>query len=164
MARPPRPLTQRVIDGRMASGVLLVGFGMAAATLFTIDAYYPGGLIEGTHSLDNARTAGFTTLVFAQLFNCFNARSETVSAFRHLFANRWLWAAVVLSFLLQIAVVHVPFLNTAFGTTALSLDQWLVCVAMASVVLWLSELRKLVRRALGARAHAPAAARTAPAE
>ena len=49
---------------------------MAVVTLLTIDLYLPGGLIEGTHDLDNARTAGFTVLVFAQLFNCFNARSE----------------------------------------------------------------------------------------
>jgi P-type Ca2+ transporter type 2C len=33
--------------------------------------YLPGGLIEGTHDLDHARTAGFTVLVFCQLFNCF---------------------------------------------------------------------------------------------
>ena len=158
MARPPRPLDERVIDARMWAGVLWIGLGMAAVTLLTIDAYYPGGLIEGTHSLENARTAGFTTLVFAQLFNGFNARSETVSAFRHLFASRWLWGAVLISFVLQIAVVHVPFLNTAFGTSPLSLGQWLTCLAMASAVLWLSELRKLVRRAIRARSRAPAAA------
>ena len=117
---------------------------MAVVTLLTIDLYLPGGLIEGTHDLDNARTAGFTVLVFAQLFNCFNARSETTSAFRHLFANRWLWGAIALSVLLQVAVVHLGFLNVAFGTVPLTLDQWLVCVAMASVVLWFSELRKLV--------------------
>ena len=81
--------------------------------------YLPGGLIEGTHDLDNARTAGFTVLVFAQLFNCFNARSETASAFRALFANPWLWGAIALSALLQVAVVHVGFLNVAFGTVPL---------------------------------------------
>ena len=44
------------------------------------------------------------------------------------------------------AVVHVPFLNNAFGTAPLSLDQWLVCAVMASGVLIYSELRKLVSR------------------
>jgi magnesium-transporting ATPase (P-type) len=83
-------------------------------------------------------------LVFCQLFNCFNARSGTASAFRHLFVNRWLWGAIALSVLLQIAVIHLGFLNTAFGTVPLSLDQWLVCIAMGSVVLWFSELRKLL--------------------
>jgi P-type Ca2+ transporter type 2C len=125
------------------------GAVMAVVTLLTIDLYLPGGLIEGTHTLDNARTAGFTVLVLAQLFNCFNARSDHRSAFVNLFVNRWLWASIALAVLLQVAVVHVGWLNTAFGTVPLSLEQWALCVAMASGVLWASELRKLVVRAVG---------------
>jgi magnesium-transporting ATPase (P-type) len=128
-------------------GVFEIGAVMAVVTLLTIDLYLPAGLIEGRYDLDHARTAGFTVLVFAQLFNCFNARSDLVSAFRGLFTNRWLWAAVALSVLLQVAVVNAGFLNVAFGTVPLTLEQWLVCVAMASVVLWLRELRKWIGRA-----------------
>jgi P-type Ca2+ transporter type 2C len=149
MARKPRPPNERVIDGRMWAGVLEIGAVMAVVTLLTLDIYLPGGLIEGTHDLANARTAAFTTLVFAQLFNCFNARSESVSAFRHMFVNRWLWGAITLAVVLQVAVVHVGFLNTAFGTVSLAPHQWLVCLAMASAVLWFDELRKLVARAFG---------------
>lgn len=146
MARPPRRPCDRVIDARMWSGVTLIGVVMALATLLTIDMHLPGGLIEGSGDLDTARTAGFTVLVLAQLFNCFNARSETASAFMHLFTNRWLWAAIATSTLLQVAVVHVAFLNVAFGTVPLSAGQWLQCTAMASTVLWFSELQKLVVR------------------
>ncbi|MDB5729027.1 MAG: ATPase, type [Noviherbaspirillum sp.] len=152
MARKPRLLTDRVIDAQMWASVLQTGLVMAVVTLLTIDMYLPGGLIEGTRDLDNARTAGFTVLVFAQLYNCFNARSHTASAFRHLFANRWLWGAVALSLLLQVAVVHLGFLNVAFSTVPLALDQWLVCAAMASTVLWFSELRKLLDRAIRGKA------------
>jgi Ca2+-transporting ATPase len=146
MARQPRRLTERVIDASMWVGVVETGLVMAVVTLLTIDFYLPGGLIEGAHDLDNARTAGFTVLVFAQLFNCFNARSEDTSAFRHLFVNPWLWSAIGVSLLLQVAVVNVGFLNVAFGTAPLELDQWFVCAAAASVVLWWSEARKLLRR------------------
>jgi magnesium-transporting ATPase (P-type) len=146
MARKPRRLTERVIDARMWAGVTQIGAVMAVLTLLTIDIYLPGGLVAGSHELANARTAGFTVLVFAQLFNCFNARSETTSAFSHLFVNPWLWGAIALSALLQVAVVHLAFLNLAFGTVPLALDQWLLCVAMASVVLWFSELRKWLIR------------------
>ncbi len=146
MARSPRGRSERVIDLRMWSGVLQVGLVMALTTLLTIDIFLPGGMVEGHHDLDTARTAGFTTLVLAQLFNCFNARSDSRSAFSHLFVNRWLWAAIGLSVALQVAVVHLGFLNLAFGTAPLSLGQWLWCAAMASVVLWYSELRKLVIR------------------
>ncbi len=146
MDRPPRALSDRVIDARMWRGVVGIGLVMALTTLLTIDLYLPTGLFEGTESLDVARTAGFTVLVLAQLFNAFNARSESGSALHGLFANRWLWAAVGLSAALQVAVVHVPFLNRAFGTAPLTLEQWLVCVAMASTVLWLTELRKVAIR------------------
>jgi calcium-translocating P-type ATPase len=146
MARRPRKPGERVIDARMWAGVLEVGVVMAAASLLTIDCYLPGGMIEGDRSLANARTAGFTVLVFAQLFNCLNARSDRVSALRHLFSNRWLWGAIALSALLQVAVVHVDFLNTAFGTEPLAPSQWLACVAMGSTVLWVGELRKLAWR------------------
>jgi len=147
MARKPRRPTERVIDARMWAGVLATGAVMAVVTLLTIDMYLPGGLIEGRHDLDLARTAGFTVLVFAQLFNCFNARSETASAFGHMFTNRWLWGTLALSVVLQVAVVHLGFLNLAFGTVPLEPGQWLACAAMASVVLWSSELRKLANRA-----------------
>ena len=86
-------------------------------------------------------------LVSTSLFTCLNARSDTTSAFRHLFVNPWLWGAVALSALLQLAVVNLAFLNLAFGTVPLAFDQWLLCVAMASVVLWYGELRKLASRA-----------------
>jgi magnesium-transporting ATPase (P-type) len=146
MARRPRRLGERVIDARMWLGVVETGVVMAAATLFALDLYLPGGLIEGTRELDNARTAAFTVLVFAQLFNCFNARSETASAWRGLFANRWLWAAVGVSLALQAAVVHVPLLNVAFGTVPLAPGQWLACAALGSAVLWSGELRKAALR------------------
>jgi magnesium-transporting ATPase (P-type) len=82
---------------------------MAALTLLTLDLFLPGGLIEpvdawlgaGPHSLELARTAAFTVLVLTQLFNCFNARSATASAFHSAFSNHWLWAAVALSAALQ---------------------------------------------------------------
>ncbi len=148
MARRPRPLHERVIDARMWAGVLGTGMTMAAVTLLTLDMHLPGGLVEGDEDIATARSAAFTTLVLAQLFNCLNARSETLSAFRHLSVNPWLWAAIGISALAQIAVVNADFLNAAFGTVPLEAAQWLWCVALASVVLWAAELRKLAVRRL----------------
>ena len=151
MARQPRRLNDRLIDARMWITVVQTGLVIALATLLTIDMHLPGGLIEGTDDLATARTAGFTVLVFTSLFTCFTARSETSSAFAHLFVNPWLWGAVALSASLQVAVVHMDFLNIAFSTVPLTGTQWLVCTAMGSTVLWVSELRKLVNRALRGR-------------
>ena len=152
MEHPPRKLTDRVIDREMQLGLLFVGVVMAGITLFTIDLKLPGGLIEGTAGLDEARTAGFTVLVLAQLFNSLSSRSERESAFRGFFGNARLFGAIALSLALQVLVVHAPFLNEAFGTVPLSAADWLRCAAIASCVLWLDELKKLfVRRVLRRR-------------
>jgi magnesium-transporting ATPase (P-type) len=146
MERSPRRLTDRVIDVRMQWGIVFVGLVMAAATLLSFDLALPGGLVGGSGTLVDARTMAFTTLVLAQLFNCLNARSDRVSAFRHPFRNRLLLAAIGLSFLLQVAVVSVPLLNEAFDTTPLDASRWLMCAAVASSVLWAVEVRKLILR------------------
>ena len=146
MARPPRRFTDRIVDTEMQVGVAFIGTVMAIAALLTIDIGLPGGLVEGSGSLEAARTMGFTVLVLAQLFNALNSASGRTSAFVRLGTNRRLLGAIGLSLVLQVAVVYVTFLNDAFGTVALSATEWVFCFVMASSVLWADELRKLVRR------------------
>jgi Ca2+-transporting ATPase len=146
MNRPPRPRAERVITKQMWVGILIVGATMAAATLFVLDVSLPGGLIEGHGDIARAHTMAFTTLVVAQLVNVFNARSDVRSAFSRLFANRWLWVAVTLSLALQALVLYVPVMQRAFGTVPLGATDWIRCAAIASSVLWVSELTKAIRR------------------
>jgi P-type Ca2+ transporter type 2C len=147
MTMPPRPKGEGVITRRMWWGIFYVGTIMAAGTLLVLDASLPGGLIEGKGDVRYAQTMAFNTLVLFSLFTAFNARSDEQSAFAGLFSNKWLWAAVVLSLLLQAAVIYTPFLQQAFSTVSLSAGDWMHCAAVASSVLWLRELSKLLARA-----------------
>ena len=63
-----------------------------------------------------------------------------------MFANPWLWLAVVTSALLQVVVVYVPAFQKAFATVPLGGRDWALCLGAASSVLWTSEIVKLVRR------------------
>ncbi|MGH8067633.1 MAG: cation-translocating P-type ATPase, partial [Candidatus Entotheonellia bacterium] len=148
MNEPPRPRGEGVITRRMWAGIFFVGAIMAAGTLLVLDASLPGGLIEGSGTMRYAQTMAFTTLVFFSLFTVFNARSDERSAFVGLFSNQWLWGAVLLSLVLQAAVIYIPFLQQAFSTVSLSFGDWLRCAAVASSVLWLRELSKIVTRAI----------------
>ena len=146
MLRAPRPRGSSVISRQMWAGIIYVGLIMAVGTLLVLDAGMPGGLINGSGTLTHARTLAFTTLVLFQLVNVFNARSDVQTAFTALFQNRWLWLSVTLSLVAHVLVIYVPVLQHAFDTEALSLTDWLVCFAVASSVLWLRELSKLVTR------------------
>lgn len=156
MARKPRKLTDRVIDGQMWGDIIFIGLIMAAVTLIGMDMHLAGGLFTDRSvdavghdaQMTEARTMGFTILVFAQMLNALCSRSHDQSVFVGLFANKWLWAAIALSTLLQVAVIYVPFLNAAFGTVPLSVGAWAECLGLAMVVLVASELRKCVLRAL----------------
>lgn len=154
MNRKPRKLTDRVIDGAMWGDIVYIGIIMAAVTLIGMDMHLTGGLFAD-RSVDamghdaqmvEARTMGFTILVFAQLFNAIASRSHLQSAFVGLFSNKWLWGAIGLSIVLQLLVIYVPFLNTAFGTTPLPPMAWLECIGLAFFVLVASEIRKIFLR------------------
>jgi P-type Ca2+ transporter type 2C len=146
MNQPPRRHSEGVITHRMWAGIIFVGVVMASGTLLILDASLPGGVIDGSGSVAYAQTMAFTTLTLFQLFNVFNARSDERSAFNGLFKNHWLWAAIGLSLLLHVAVIYLPFLQQGFSTVNLSAGDWLRCLAVASSVLWLRELSKVLFR------------------
>jgi Ca2+-transporting ATPase len=149
MNQPPRQRDSGVITRQMWIGIVFVGLIMAVGTLGVLDAALPGGLIAGSGPIAYGRTMAFTTLMLFQLFNVFNARSDTASAFRMMMQHRhnlWLWGALVLVLALQLLVVYAPPLQRAFSTVSLSGGDWLRCGAVASSVLWLREASKLLAR------------------
>jgi Ca2+-transporting ATPase len=131
-----------------------VGLIMMVGTIIVLDAYYPGGLLtlgaKGTapNLADevHARTMAFTTLMMFQLFNVYNCRSTWRSAFSGFFDNKWLLAAVALSLFTHVLVIYVPFLQTAFHTVPLTINDWLIATAIASTLLIAMELVKIVLR------------------
>lgn len=78
MGRKPRKVTDRVIDASMWGDIIYIGVIMAIVTLIGMDMHLSGGLftdrsvdaIGHEAQMTEARTMGFTILVFAQLFNC----------------------------------------------------------------------------------------------
>jgi len=70
--------------------------------------------------------------VLFELFFVFNCRSDTRSVFRsNPFDNLYLVGAVVLSFLLQLAVIYVPFLQRLFKTVPLTGSDWLIVLGIS---------------------------------
>jgi Ca2+-transporting ATPase len=95
-----------------------------------------------------AVTLAFTTFVLYQFFNVFNARAEHGTAFNANFLrNGKLWLALLGVVLLQVAVVHWAPAQDIFGTTDLRAGDWLLAAVVASSVLVVEEVRKVLVRA-----------------
>ena len=153
MARKPRGMTERIIDRHMWSRIIGIGLVMGLLSLIVLDVTLPGGLLGGMEhlapvdrQLDVARTTMFTALVFMQLFNALNSRSDLASAFDHLFTNKWLWISLAGATVAQVLVVEMPVLQHAFGTTSITLAHWGLAVGAGVAVLVVEELTKAVRR------------------
>lgn len=143
MSEPPRPPGAHILSARRLLRLVMYGATMTAGTL-GVFVYALNG-----HDTRYAVTLAFTTFVLYQFFNVFNARAEYGTAFNANFLrNGKLWLALAGVALLQVAVVHWPPAQGIFGTVALSAADWLMAGLVASSVLVLEELRKLVWRLL----------------
>ena len=119
---------------------------LAGVTLlvFFLGMRWYGGDAAG---LRHAVTMAFMTLALAQVFHAFNARSQTRSALTaRLFTNGWLWGAVLVCLLLQVAAVYVPLLRDALHTVPLTGADWGVIAAGSLSPVAVVELIKVVQR------------------
>ncbi|HMK53985.1 MAG TPA: calcium-translocating P-type ATPase, PMCA-type [Methanobacteriaceae archaeon] len=121
MERPP--LKEEIIPRKNLIKILIAGIVMTAGTL---GLYYY--LLTGGTELIKAMTMAFTLFVIYQIFNVFNCRAERG------FSNKFLVIAVAASFLLQLGVIYLPFLQGIFRTTALSSVDWLYIAIIASTI------------------------------
>jgi Ca2+-transporting ATPase len=145
---PNEPLLTRILLARMAFMTPAI-----AASTFGWFAYR----LSAGVPFPQVRTETFTVLAVCQWFNVLNCRSAHRSALSlTILKNPWLMGGLIVSNVLQAAVVFLPQLGEMFYTVPFSLKEVLAIGAVASVVLWVEELRKLVFRM---RARRSAAAR-----
>lgn len=143
MERPPRLPNESIFAHGMWQNILWAGLLMGAASLFT-----QAWAIHTGHG--HWQTMVFTVLTLSQLGNVLAVRSERESLFTQgVFSNPLLIAAVLFTFILQMATIYVPWLNPIFKTQPLTLDELVFCLAASSAVFVAAEIEKvLVRRGL----------------
>ncbi len=146
MKRPPRDPKESLLPPRFVCLIVWQGLLLAGVTLLTffIGMRWYGSEGDG---LRHAVTLAFMTLALAQVFHAFNARSQRRSAFdARLFTNGWLWGAVLVCSLLQVAAVYVPLLQTVLHTVPLTAADWGMIAGCSLLPVAVVELVKVVQR------------------
>jgi len=122
MKQRPRPPSEPLVNADMTLGILIVA---AVDTIAILLVFYLG-MERYSGRLEAAQTMAFVTLSVSELVRAFTARSEYLSVFKiGVFSNPWMAGATIVSFLLVLAVVYVPFLQPFFYTVALRSEDWL---------------------------------------
>jgi len=143
MHRAPRPPQQSVFANGLWQHVLWVGLLIGGLSILS-----QAWAVE--RGSDNWQTVVFTVLTLSQLVHVLVIRFDRESVFgRRFFKNRPLLAAILLTLLLQFAVIYVPALQSIFNTAPLTVEELAVCALLPLVVLVSVEIEKLlVRRGL----------------
>ncbi len=140
MNRPPRHPKESMFSQRLGLDIIWVGLLMGGVCIFT----QAWALKSGS---PHWQTMVFTVLCLSQMGNVLAVRSESESFFSQGFlTNLPLAGAFLLTFVLQLATVYVPFLNPIFKTSPLSTGELAFTLTLSSVVFFAVEGEKFVRR------------------
>jgi Ca2+-transporting ATPase len=140
MQVPPRPKSQQIMPRRLFTWLVFCGLVMAAGTL--------GVLAWGSANYGDvvARTMGVTTFALFRLFSSLEPADQDESLFGgSILSNSPLLVATGLSLLTIYLAVNLDFLQTFLGTTALTSDQWAICIVVAASLIVIEEVRKLLK-------------------
>ncbi len=140
LKQPPRPPTAGLLGMKLIRRMLILAPLMAAGTLglFAYELY--------AGSAKHAQTVAFTTLAAFQWFHALNARTNYVSILSvGLMSNLWLWLGIGAAIVLQLLVVYTPFGQLLFGTEPLGALDWLLIVAVSSLILIVDEILKRLK-------------------
>ncbi len=153
MEHPPRPPQEPVINREMFAGVVIQTIAIAGTVLL---AYWLGRDVyagrAGEDPLATAQTMAFVTLVLAELFRAYTARSEHYPLLKlGIFSNKWMQYATGFSVVLLLLVVYVPFLEPIFETVPLTLEEWLLVLPLTLLPSVVAEIHKYIARVTNIR-------------
>ncbi len=140
MNRPPRATTESLFSDGVGFHVVWVGLLMAGITL---------GIQAWTihHQLAHWQTMVFTVLAMSQLGHVLAVRSDRTFLYKQgFFSNPALLLSVLLTFLLQMAVVYLPFMNAIFKTQPLTLTELGICIGGAVILFHAVEMEKWIKK------------------
>ena len=124
MRRPPEKgelISKKTLIKITISGIVM--------TIGTLGLFYWELMNGGTNVKTKAITVAFTVFVLYQLFNALNYRSSSKAR------NTMLWLSLIGSFILQVLVIYVPFLQTIFKTCSIGLFDWILIIIVSAMIL-----------------------------
>ncbi len=149
MKRPPRPPSEAILAGGLGFQIAWVGLFMGGVCISAQAWAYWGGRA-------NWQSIVFTVLCLSKTFSALAMRSDSESIFTLGFlSNKFLLFSVALTFLLQMAILYVPVLNTVFRTAPLTAFDLVVALSLSVVVFAVIEIEKGILRSFHDRSGKP---------
>lgn len=143
MDEKPRDQRQSIFSGGLGHRIISQGLMLG---LLSFAVYIIGWNMTSDPSLKmiTAQTMTFIVLAVSQLVHAFNVRSQDQSIFS-LKANRYLYGAFVISLILEILIVVLPFTRSIFKIVMPTGWEWLIILIFVTLPLVFVELSKMIK-------------------
>ena len=142
MKRKPRPSNESVFSNGAGLDIVLQGIYMSTIIL---TSFFIGYKMDG-HL--NGMTMAFLTINLAELFHAISMRTQRGSLIKLKTFNWWLFGALTLTFLLNIALIYVPAFEVLFDFAPINFTEFMIALALAFSVLPVLEVYKFVMRTI----------------
>lgn len=139
MHEPPVKKSANILSLDIVPFLATMAVIMVTLAVLTFNYFLPQGEAY-------ARTGAFLVVALTQIFNAYNMRSLQESIFKiGVFTNNWINLAFLVSVVLQVGVIKIPFFRDMFGFADIGSLSMLVLFFLSSLVLWGGEIYKLIR-------------------
>ncbi|MFT4105942.1 MAG: cation-translocating P-type ATPase [Lacrimispora sp.] len=155
MSCPPRSSKEGIFSKGLGFDVIWQGVMITGVTVlaYFVGHYIESGVFEVAESPDGM-TMAFLTLSMAEMFHSLNMRSRRHSIFQVKHHNKYLYAAMIASFLLTTAVIFIPPMAQAFQFEHISLTEYFVSMGLGAIVIPIVEIIKFFQRLSDKRSQA----------
>ena len=151
MKRKPRNSKDGIFAGGLGFDIAYQGLLISVITLasYIIGHCMEVGYFEMPRGVsDDGMTMAFLTMSMCEIFHSFNMRSQRKSVFTLHTHNKVLWGAMLGSLVLTTVVLEVPFVADLFGFTPVDLNEYLVALVLAFLVIPIVEIVKAIQRSI----------------
>lgn len=147
MNEKPVSRTADILNGYLKSSILVGGVFITIICLGILKNIFGVYSLIGNTDMDVVRTFMFATFIMAIIWNSLNARTDSINLFEHITENHNF--ILVMSAVTIIQALIIQFGGKVFGTTPLTLENWLAVVLIAFLIIPIDLIRKVIVKKIG---------------
>ena len=147
MNEKPVSRTADILNGYLKSSILVGGVFITIICLGILKNIFGVYNLIGSTDMDIVRTFMFSTFIMAIIWNSLNARTESMNLFEHITENHNF--ILVMSVVAVIQVLIIQFGGKVFGTTPLTIGNWLAVILIAFMIIPIDLIRKVIVKKIG---------------
>jgi Ca2+-transporting ATPase len=144
MNRLPRKVSEGILNKNAVYYISIMGIYIAFATIFVY--YHFGGAVSdpmNSKITEYGLTMFYASLIMARLFNAVSCRSLRASFFTYyLKGNIVLVLGIIVTLILTLITIYLPYMNVIFHTVPLGFKEWLIITLCGISVVLFSEIFK----------------------